>query len=83
MLFDRDNVEVGSVNGSGLLNGKLKVSKAKLWWPIDMSEQPGYMYTLMVSYCLIGILRAYYFHVRDAMWDRLKGLVSIYISPLL
>lgn len=48
-LFDRESVIVASVNGSGLLSGKLKVAKPRLWWPIDMSEQPGYLYTLEVS----------------------------------
>lgn len=35
--------------------GELKVLNPNLWWPYLMSETPGYLYYLEVTYC--GLIR--------------------------
>ena len=37
------------LEGNNLYNGTINVPNVNLWWPVDMNESPGYMYTLKVS----------------------------------
>ncbi len=47
-LYDKNDNVVATVKGSGLQSGVLKVENVKPWWPIGMSDAPGYLYTLKV-----------------------------------
>ena len=37
------------VEGVNLFKGSLNVTDVNLWWPVDMGQVPGYLYTLIVS----------------------------------
>lgn len=47
-LFDKDGDVVAGEAGPGLQSGVLKVDNVNPWWPIGMSESPGYLYNLKV-----------------------------------
>ena len=47
-LMDKAGNVVASAEGSGLFEGTLIVKKPILWWPIGMSDQPAYLYSLKV-----------------------------------
>ena len=47
-LIDKAGSVVASAEGSNLFKGTLVVKNPKLWWPIGMSAQPAYLYTLKV-----------------------------------
>lgn len=47
-LVDKAGSVVASAEGSDLFKGTLVVKNPKLWWPIGMSDQPAYLYTLKV-----------------------------------
>ena len=47
-LLDKAGNVVASVGGSGVFEGTLKVKNPMLWWPVGMSDQPAYLYTLKV-----------------------------------
>ena len=49
-LYDADDVKVATVKGQALFKVMLNISDVKLWWPIGMSPNPGYLYTLRVSF---------------------------------
>ncbi|XP_031559949.1 beta-glucuronidase-like [Actinia tenebrosa] len=48
-LLDKEGFVVASTGGKGLFEGQLTVNNPILWWPIGMSNQTAYMYTLKVS----------------------------------
>lgn len=47
-LMDKAGNVVASAESSGLFEGTLIVKKPILWWPIGMSDQPAYLYSLKV-----------------------------------
>lgn len=49
-LFDIEGNIVASVGGTDLLRGKMGVVYPTLWWPIGISDRPGHMYTLKVTF---------------------------------
>ncbi|XP_074636652.1 beta-glucuronidase-like [Acropora palmata] len=48
-LVDKAGNVVSSTGGPSLFVGKLSVTKPMLWWPIGMSDEPAYLYTLKVT----------------------------------
>lgn len=48
-LLDKEGYVVASTGGKGLFEGQLTVKNPILWWPIGMSNQTAYLYTLKVS----------------------------------
>lgn len=48
-LLDRKGRVVASVGGQKMFGGEMTVFFPTLWWPIGMSDTPGYLYTLKVS----------------------------------
>lgn len=57
-LVDKAGNVVASAEGSDLFEGTLVVKNPKLWWPIGMSDQPAYLYSLKVwlKYSVVKIL---------------------------
>lgn len=51
-VLDKAGNVVASAEGSDLFEGTLVVKNRKLWWPIGMSDQPAYLYSLKV--CLMN-----------------------------
>ena len=47
-LYDTNGKLVTSVSGPGMESGVLKVDDVKPWWPIGLSDAPGYLYNLKV-----------------------------------
>ena len=47
-LFDAAGKSVANISGLKLLIGKLEVHNVQPWWPIGMSDNPGYLYYLKV-----------------------------------
>ncbi|CAB3988295.1 Beta-glucuronidase [Paramuricea clavata] len=58
-LYDTNGKVVASVSGSGMESGVLKVSDVKPWWPIGLSDAPGYLYNLKVTVSGSDILDVY------------------------
>lgn len=50
-LLDNEGGHVTSAMGC---QGSIVVANATLWWPYLMSENPGYMYTLMVKFLVLS-----------------------------
>lgn len=48
-LLDRKGRVVASVGGEKKFSGEVTVFFPTLWWPIGMSDTPGYLYTLKVN----------------------------------
>lgn len=48
-LLDRKGRVVSSAGGEGMFSGKVTVFFPTLWWPIGMSDKPGYLYNLKVN----------------------------------
>lgn len=48
-LMDKAGNVVASTEGSGLFEGTLIVKNPMLWWPVGMSLQPAYLYSLKVK----------------------------------
>ena len=48
-LFDKECKLVATVSGKDVQSGVLNVSDVKPWWPIGLSDSPGYLYNLMVG----------------------------------
>lgn len=48
-LVDKAGNVVASAEGSDLFEGTLVVKNPNLWWPIGMSDQPAYLYSLKVT----------------------------------
>jgi len=48
-LFDKSGFVVASVGGPDVFEGTLSVKNPTLWWPIGMSDQPAYLYSLKVK----------------------------------
>ena len=53
-LLDRKGRVVGSVGGQKMFSGEITVFFPTLWWPIGMSDTPGYLYKLKVSSSIVG-----------------------------
>ena len=51
ILKDKGGLSVASTSGVEMLEGELKVMKPILWWPVGMSDQTAYLYTLQVCVC--------------------------------
>lgn len=49
-ILDREGWVVASSGNVGMFSGILKVYFPKLWWPVGVSDSPGYLYTLKVSH---------------------------------
>ena len=47
-LLDKAGNVVASAGGTGVFEGTLTVKNPMLWWPVGMSDQPAYLYTLEV-----------------------------------
>ena len=62
-LRDRAGRVVASGGGEKMFSGEMTVFFPTLWWPIGMSDTPGYLYTLKVTFVLL-ILQIV--HVADA-----------------
>ena len=58
-LLDKSQKVVASLGGEGLFEGTLTVKNPVLWWPVGMSDQTAYLYTLKVS-GWAGSVIAYY-----------------------
>jgi len=48
-LFDKSGFVVASAGGPEVFEGTLSVKNPVLWWPIGMSDQPAYLYSLKVK----------------------------------
>lgn len=48
-LLDRQGGVAASVGGKKIFRGEMTVVNPTLWWPIGMSDTPGYLYTLKVK----------------------------------
>ena len=47
-LIDKAGNVVASAQGGDMFEGMLTVKNPKLWWPVGMSDQPAYLYSLKV-----------------------------------
>lgn len=47
-IIDKAGTVVASAEGPDMLDGKLMVKNPELWWPVGMSDQPAYLYSLKV-----------------------------------
>jgi beta-galactosidase/beta-glucuronidase len=52
-LYDSDGKLVADAKGPGLQSGVLTVNDVNPWWPIGMSDAPGYLYKLKVRTMLV------------------------------
>ena len=52
VLKNKGGESVVSVSGYDLYNGQLEVKHPILWWPVGMSDQTAYLYTLQVSFAM-------------------------------
>ncbi|XP_028396495.1 beta-glucuronidase-like isoform X2 [Dendronephthya gigantea] len=77
-LFDKQCNVVARASGLGLLSGALLVDAVKPWWPIGMSDSPGYLYNLMVTVSGNGFLDVYNLPVgfRTVKVDETQFLVN-------
>lgn len=48
-IYDANEKVQASLSGNNLFKGSINVSNVQLWWPVDMDQTPGYMYTLKVT----------------------------------
>ena len=48
-LFDKSGFVVASAGGPDVFEGILSIKNPVLWWPIGMSDQPAYLYSLKVK----------------------------------
>lgn len=53
LLHDKQGFVVASTGGSDMFEGTLTLKNPNLWWPIGMSDQPAYLYTLKVDEILV------------------------------
>ena len=54
-LLDRDGRVTASAGGKNMFSGEMTVFNPTLWWPIGMSDTPGYLYTLKVNWISINV----------------------------
>ena len=47
-IIDKAGTVVASAEGPDMFDGKLMVKNPELWWPVGMSNQPAYLYSLKV-----------------------------------
>lgn len=57
-LLDDRGREFGS--STGACNGSLVVHRPKLWWPVGMHSEPGYLYTAKLEVTGLGASDVYY-----------------------
>lgn len=48
-VLDDNGEKKGSTSGKNLFKGVIDVADVNVWWPVDMNERPGYMYTLVIN----------------------------------
>lgn len=48
-LLDRKGRVAASAGGKKIFSGEMTVVNPTLWWPIGLSDTPGYLYTLKVK----------------------------------
>ncbi|KAM7441552.1 hypothetical protein ABFA07_009429 [Porites harrisoni] len=48
-IIDKAGTVVASAEGPDMFDGKLMVKNPELWWPVGMSNQPAYLYSLKVT----------------------------------
>jgi len=48
-IVDAQGAKKADLEGLNLFKGSMKVNDVKLWWPVDMNEDPGYLYTLVIQ----------------------------------
>ncbi|XP_073257738.1 beta-glucuronidase-like [Porites lutea] len=48
-IIDKAGTMVASAEGPDMFDGKLMVKNPELWWPVGMSDQPAYLYSLKVT----------------------------------
>merc|ERR550532_3654451 len=73
-VLDENGDKKGSTSGKNLFKGVIDVADVNIWWPVDMGEKPGYMYTLVVNVHsqvskLVDIFRLP-FGFRTLKWDK-------------
>ena len=51
-LLDQEGKVAAFTMGVNMLTCEMTVFYPKLWWPVGMSDRPGYLYTLKVSFLL-------------------------------
>ena len=49
-LLDREGRVAAFGSGAKMFSGEMTVFNPTLWWPIGMSDTPGYLYTLKVNF---------------------------------
>lgn len=59
-LFDKSGFVVASAGGPDVFKGILSIKNPVLWWPIGMSDQPAYLYSLKVKILTIYYLLCIY-----------------------
>ena len=62
-ILDREGRVAASVGGVKMLSGEMTVFNPSLWWPIGMSDTPGYLYTLKVNLISTRSLSLRNFHL--------------------
>lgn len=48
-FFDKSGFVVASGGGPDVFQGNLSIKNPMLWWPIGMSDEPAYLYSLKVQ----------------------------------
>ena len=51
-LIDKSGFVVASAGGPDVFEGSLSIKNPMLWWPIGMSDEPAYLYSLKVKLIL-------------------------------
>lgn len=54
-LLDQEGKVAAFTMGVKMLSGELTVFYPKLWWPVGMSDRPGYLYTLKVIFLILHV----------------------------
>lgn len=49
LLHDKQGFVVASTGGADVFEGTLSLKNPMLWWPVGMSDQPAYLYSLKVT----------------------------------
>ena len=60
-LLDKEGRVAAFGSGANMFSGEMTVFNPTLWWPIGMSDTPGYLYTLKVNFisrriCMLTML---------------------------
>ena len=59
LLHDKQGFVVASTGGPDVFEGTLSVKNPMLWWPVGMSDQPAYLYSLKVKTINCNLLKSY------------------------